>query len=259
MPKFFVMSDIHGFYDEMKSALDESGFDENNPEHWLISCGDEWDRGPKPIEVMRFLSGLERKIIIRGNHTILFEDLCERGYYEWYDSSNGTLGTVKKIGCYSSMYTFDLCCIKALERTKKYRNNMVNYFETKNHIFVHSWIPLIIEDDYPKYYTRDREYHFNPNWRNATEKEWEQAMWGNPFKIAEQGLNQTDKTIVFGHWHCSTGWAKAEGRSEFGEDATFEPYFGDGFISIDACTAHSGKCNVVVIEDEFLEGSDESC
>jgi hypothetical protein len=58
--------------------------------------------------------------------------------------------------------------------------------------------------------------------------------------------------VVFGHWHCSTGWARAEGFSEFGPDAKFEPYYGDGFIIIDACTAHSGKCNVVVLEDEFL-------
>lgn len=252
--KFFVISDIHGFYNEMKLALDEAGFNENNPEHWLISCGDEWDRGPQPVEVMRFLSRLERKIIIRGNHTILFEDLCERGCPEWHDFTNGTLDTVKKIGCYDSTYEFDLCCIKALERTKKYRKNMVNYFETGKYIFVHSWIPLTVEDDYPKYYTRDREYHFNPDWRNATEKEWDEAMWGNPFEIAARGLNQTGKTIVFGHWHSSTGWAKTEGRSEFGADAKFNPYYGDGFIAIDACTAHSRKVNVLVLEDEFMEG-----
>jgi hypothetical protein len=70
--------------------------------------------------------------------------------------------------------------------------------------------------------------------------------------MAEQGL-LPDKTIVFGHWHCSTGWAKAENRSEFGDDAKFDPYYGDGFIGIDACTVRSGKCNVIVIEDEFLE------
>lgn len=61
-----------------------------------------------------------------------------------------------------------------------------------------------------------------------------------------------DKTIVFGHWHCSTGWAKSEGYVEFGENAKFDPYYGNGFISIDACTAYSGKCNAIVLEDDFL-------
>ena len=242
--KLFIFSDCHGFYDELKLALDEAGFDPNNKDHWLISCGDEWDRGSQPIKVMKFLNSLERKIIVRGNHTILFEDLCERGYPAWYDSSNGTLGTVKKIGCYDPMYDFDLCCIKALERTKTYRKNMVNYFETKNYIFVHSWIPVS---------KNDHKLVYNADWRNSNQDEWNDAMWGNPFSFAEYGFNQTGKTIVFGHWHSSTGWAKAEGRSEFGQDAKFEPYYGDGFIAIDACTAHSGKVNVIVLEDEFLE------
>ena len=130
---------------------------------------------------------------------------------------------------------------------------MVNYVETKNYIFVHSWIPLINKDGLPAHYTRGRSFAFNPDWRNASQKEWEDATWGNPFDVAEKGLNQTDKTIVFGHWHSSTGWAKAECRSEFGDDAKFDPYHGDGFIAVDACTAHSGKCNVLVLEDEFLE------
>ena len=48
MPKFFVISDVHGFYNEMREALDEAGFDPNNENHLLISCGDNWDRGPQP-------------------------------------------------------------------------------------------------------------------------------------------------------------------------------------------------------------------
>ena len=80
MPKFFVVSDIHGFYDELIMALDKAGFDKDNEEHWLVSCGDEWDRGPNPIEVMKFFSNLKRKILIRGNHMDLFEELCQRGY-----------------------------------------------------------------------------------------------------------------------------------------------------------------------------------
>ena len=253
MPKFFVVSDVHGFYDEMKLALDEAGFDANNEDHWLISCGDEWDRGSNPVGVMKFFSALERKVIIRGNHMELFEDLCYRGYPEWHDNSNGTLDTVLCMGEYNRDKQFDLCCDRALNRTKKYRRDMVNYFETKNYIFVHSWIPLIKKDNLPAHYTRNRKFEFDPNWRNVGRKEWHDAMWGNPFDMAEKGLNQTEKTIVSGHWHCSTGWARAEGNSEFGEDAKFNPYYGDGFIAIDACTAHSGKVNVVVIEDEFME------
>lgn len=232
--KLYVISDVHGFYDEMMDALNKAGFDPNNEEHWLISCGDEFDRGPKPVEVMRYFSGLKRKVIIRGNHTLLFEDLCRRGHPEWYDQSNGTLSTVLCLGCYSSIYEFDMCCEKASNRTKKYRNNMVNYFETKNHIFVHSWIPNVSD------------------WRNASQDEWDNAMWGNPFEKAEQGL-LPDKTIVFGHFHTSYARCKYENKPEWGNQADFSPYYGTGYIGIDACTARSGRVNVIVIEDEFLE------
>ena len=251
MPKFFVCSDIHSFYTPLKKALDDKGFDPNNEDHWIITCGDHFDRGSQPEQVMNYLMSLERWIGIKGNHEELLTECVDRGYWYSHDISNGTMQTICDLA--PNAQTFDVACSVVYERTKDFMSKLVDYFETKKYIFVHSWIPLIIEDDYPKYYTRNREYHFNPNWRNATEKEFEESRWGNPFEIAAQGLNQTGKTIVMGHWHSSTGWAKAEGRSEFGEDAKFEPYYGDGFIAIDACTAHTGEVNVIVIEDEFLE------
>jgi serine/threonine protein phosphatase 1 len=246
--RFVIISDVHGFYDEMMEALNKVKF---NPEtDCLISLGDNIDRGPKPASVIKYLMDLPRKILVKGNHCQLFEELCEREFPYSYDNSNGTTRTVWQLGLSDD---FQECCSIALHRTKPFFNEMVNYFETKNYIFVHSWVPVINKDGLPAHYTRGRNFDFNQNWRNVNDKEWEDSRWGNPFDMAARGLNQTGKTIVFGHWHCSTGWAEAEGRSEFGEDAKFEPYYGDGFISIDACTAHSGKVNVIVIEDELLE------
>ena len=62
--------------------------------------------------------------------------------------------------------------------------------------------------------------------------------------------NKEGKTIVCGHWHCSYGHSEYEGiGSEFGPDADFSPYYAPGIIALDACTAHSGRVNVVVLED----------
>lgn len=229
--RFVIISDIHGFYDEMMNALDKVNF---NPKiDFLISLGDEIDRGPKPKEVISFLNSLERKVIIRGNHTQLFEDLCLRQYPEWHDSSNGTLDTVKIIGDYSLDKEFDLCCERAYNKTRKFRNSMVNYFETKNYIFVHSFIPLLVD------------------WRNATQKEWNEAMWGNPYQLSHQGY-LPEKTLVFGHFHTSYPRYKYHGEHEWGPLANFDPYYGDGYIAIDACTAYSGQVNVLILEDEFI-------
>jgi len=61
---------------------------------------------------------------------------------------------------------------------------------------------------------------------------------------------------VFGHWHTSWPrhhWAWSdEAKPEVGEGADFSPYYGNGFIGIDACTAYSGKVNVLVLEDELM-------
>lgn len=59
-----------------------------------------------------------------------------------------------------------------------------------------------------------------------------------------------EKTILCGHWNCSYGHAQFEHKgSEFGPDADFSPYFGPGIIALDACTAHSGHVNILVLDD----------
>ena len=234
--KLYVCSDIHGYFDEFKKALDEAGFEENNPEQLLIVCGDYFDRGKQPAEVMYYLMKLKNKVLIRGNHEDLLLECIEREYPCSHDYSNGTFDTICELGNAGEGRPFDECCLVAEQRVRSFINQMVDYYETKNYIFVHSFIPVDTED-----------------WRYAHSSQWEEARWSNPFKLIKQGL-LPDKALIFGHWHCSTGWAEAEGRTEFGADAKFGPFYGDGYIAIDACTAHSGQVNVITLIDELLEG-----
>lgn len=235
----------------MKKALDEAGFDSKNEDHYLITCGDHFDRGYGSKQVMSYLMSLERWIGIKGNHEQLLLDCVNRGYWYGYDRTNGTFQTICDLA--PNAQSFKVACSVVCEKTKDFMSKLVNYFETEKYIFVHSWIPLIIEDGYPKYYTRDKEYHFNPNWRNATEKEWDEATWGNPFEIASKDLNKTGKTIVFGHWHVSAGHKMlGHCKSEFDKDAVWDPCYAEGIIGIDRCTAHTGECNVIVLEDDFI-------
>ena len=264
MPKFFVVSDIHGFYDEMITALDEAGFDSKNESNWLVTCGDHFDRGPQPFEVMNYLSDLPRKVLVKGNHESLFDELCRRGYPGHHDYSNGTYDTVCELGGAGAGNDFDTCCMVALQKVKPFFDSMVDYFETKNYIFTHGWIPVTCKDHLPMYYTRNRKFEVDPEWRHAHHSDWEQARWLNGMDMSMKGLREPEKTIVCGHWHCSYGHyidalKKAIANNteitaeEFGETAIWEPYYGDGVIAIDRCTAHTGQVNVLVLEDEFLE------
>lgn len=251
MPKFFVVSDVHSYFDEMKKALDEAGFDKNNENHWLISCGDALDRGPKTNEVVDYFMGLSRCILISGNHDQLIMDCINRGYAQEHDYHNGTHRSI--IDLAPNAKTFKEACFVAYEKVKPFMDSMVNYFETEHFVFCHSWIPVNCDDNLPHYYRRNRKFSKKEDWRIAHQDEWDRAMWTNPLEMAMKGLG-IEKPIISGHWHCSAGWAAQNGISEFKDDAIFDPfYYEDKLIMIDACTAHSGKVNVLVIEDEFLE------
>jgi hypothetical protein len=128
---------------------------------------------------------------------------------------------------------------------------MVNYYETENYIFVHSFLPLKF-DTADKLATFKEPTVYYENWREATDEEWADARWGNPFELATAGLNKTGKTVIFGHFHTSWPRAKYEGKPELGDGADFSPYFGEGFIAVDACTAYTNEVNVVILEDSLL-------
>ncbi len=277
MNKFFVMSDIHSFADEMFKALNDKGFDKSNKDHYLIVCGDLFDRGKKPLEVLKFVQSLgDRFIYVRGNHEdLLFECVDEmiHGYepssHHWH---NGTFDTILGL-CDLTRDDYWRMQVNAIndnnvfsvieERMKPYldfiNKKSINYFETKNNIFVHGWIPgkpdpnndLSYYDVYGKYDIYD------DNWR--TSSFWEYARWKNGMQQYQRGVKEPNKTIICGHWHCSWGWSNLlHQREEFPKKTegdwlkSFEPFIDDGIVALDACTAYSGICNCIVIEDEEL-------
>jgi len=238
--KYFIVSDVHSFYDEMLLALDKAGYQKSNPEHFFILCGDLFDRGTKPAECLEYVMNLpeDRRIFIRGNHEDLLEELVrgKRGYFS-YDVSNGTIDTIKRLSPSEEWFAVDIAT-RSLSKNQdlmEYFKECRNYYETKNYVFVHGWIPNVVD------------------WRvpgNADKYEWEEARWFNGMARWKNG-HRDAKTIVCGHWHTSWGhhYLHKQG-SEFGEDANFGIFEDDGIIAIDACTAHSGKVNVLVLEEE---------
>ncbi|MCR4646409.1 MAG: hypothetical protein K5695_13550 [Oscillospiraceae bacterium] len=116
----------------------------------------------------------------------------------------------------------------------------MDYYETEHYIFAHGWIPCIAD--------RRTGFSYYSDWRNVDAFEWKRARWHNGMDAAQSCMEE--KTILCGHWHSSYGHWKYEHKgSEFGEDADFSPYYGKGIIALDACTAFSGKINVLVLDD----------
>jgi len=235
--RYFIVTDVHGFYDQMCAALDAAGYDLHNPNHCFVSLGDLYDRGPQPIECLDFVMNKvnpARRILVRGNHEDLMEDRILRGHNLSHDYHNGTAETYDVI---KEADKFDLLL--------SYHSALCVYAETKTGIFVHGWIPCHTER---KGFTTDYErYDFVEKWRDAPESAWESARWLNGVACWSDGVRVSDKTIYCGHWHCS--WANYALGDASNEWEDFTPFEREGICALDACTAYSGIVNCVVMEE----------
>lgn len=270
---YFVVSDVHSFYDELQIALQSQGFEIDNPSHKLVVCGDLFDRGLKTREVFNFCKSLgDRFIYIKGNHEDLLED-CVSDIVSGRSvgSHHFSNGTVRTIAAFCDMDEWEVTALRRSEEVKQHvftsmqpvldfiSSKALNYCELGDYIFVHGWIPTISDDDY-----------FNPNPLKVISKElwddtedysirdaWKQARWTNGMRAWKAGCSLPGKTIVCGHWHVSYAWSHIEQKyKEFppknrrGWQKSFQPYIKDGIMALDACTAYSGFINCVKLEVE---------
>lgn len=287
--KYFISSDIHSFFDEWQLALKKKHFDIDNPNHIIVICGDIFDRGTQPLEVYRFLKALprERRILIRGNHEILLDDLVRRGYAEKHDRGNGTVDTLyylqglpsedehihefyRELSRCDAKYGTPLYNQIQLKYEKQrksiwkglvkeildwiYSDEWINHWETPNYIFVHSWIPVYEHYEFDKwgYLKKTQVDTYREDWRNATQTEWDDAMWGCPWQKAYLKLNQTGKTIVCGHWHTSDFFNHLTKQHKSIYDCPIFKSKRYKLIGLDACTAGSKKVNCLVLEEDEL-------
>ena len=104
--KLFVVSDVHGYIAQLKTALEAVGFDENNPTHVFVCCGDLFDKDNLNDALCNFIKGFKQKVLILGDRE---EALSENP--EISEALRALIGDMK------------------------------NYYETTRYLFVHGWIP----------------------------------------------------------------------------------------------------------------------
>ena len=263
--KYFVFSDVHGEYKALQDALQEAGYDSKNPNHKLISLGDNFDRGPDSRKIWSFLRQ-NKAICVKGNHDAMFQEYMEKGmdgeYVLFNVLHNGLGETIKS---FSGMRD-DMFSIPNLELARKnmmdkqsitdWLKNLPLYYETENFIFVHAGI-----DPY------------KPNWKDTDEKF---MLWDIEYSHVPC-INTNDKIVVIGHHHAFRVRenAKRHGYSEVplreyaiptktmdengrkkritlswvGNTDENRPYSSGNKIAIDGCTNLTGKVNVLIFED----------
>ena len=235
----FVVSDIHGHYTLLKEALDAVGFDRESGGHLLVCCGDYFDRGDENVEVLKFFERLDRAVLLRGNHEDMLLKLLLDGKVLDHHRINGTMRTLEN---FFGKYFIDPVDNsidfsghnRTADRLCDFIEHTVNYFETKNYVFVHGWLPsgaLTAEAR-----------------AAASDAAWEKARWIQWSKLYNGQRPLADKTLVCGHAPTFHAVKFDPSRSARCGDI----FAVDGLTAIDAGTADSKQINVLVIEDELL-------
>ena len=233
----------------------------------------------------------DRRILIRGNHEQLFIDMVKRGYAENHDYSNMTIDTLYQLNKWNDpeetqnyykhllllrtnspeweakqdyLYNNRKRCFHT-DITKEVVNwinsdEWINYWETDKYIFVHGFLPLRQYIDFNKsyevgYYIYNKRPEYREDWRNATEQEWQDSTWFNwrkNYDLVKTSLNQTGKYIVVGHWHTSDLYRFLNGTYKLTYDCPIYKSKKYKLIGLDACTAGSGKINILVLNEDEL-------
>lgn len=265
--RFYVIADPHGFFSTTEEALTRAGFFADSEPHRLIVCGDVLDRGTEAVKLTELLLTVQRRgelIYVQGNHEDLMmqclQEVAKGNAYEIacgmsHHYSNGTWDTLLQLADMSARAAVEDPheLIRRVRNSAYYRELMphaIGYYETENYIFCHGWIPTRIKRDGEK-----TEYEYLEGWReNATVEEWKRSRWLNGMSLAcEHGIREVGKTVVCGHFHTSYGHSRiSHACTEWDKDAIFKPFYADGIIALDACTAYTGRVNCIVLEDGEL-------
>lgn len=271
--KYFIVSDIHSFCEELKYSLRKAGFNKRNKDHILIVCGDVFDRGGETVEVYKYLKSIPKKrcILIKGNHEQLYKELLTKTFPDRHDFSNGTVRAFCNIAGISEeklnkFYWIEKGLVSGLDfeeiedkmySTWKQVQTIVasheittwlaskqwkNYYEVDNYIFVHSFIPTKIKDEWKEmhpYKLKSFCYEYDPDWRNASDDDWELATWGDPIENYEYELFKPEadngKVLVVGHWHTSDFYKRLD---KIPTD-TQKIYYSKNLIAIDGGVKYS--------------------
>lgn len=259
--KIFAISDVHGHFKEMIEALNEAGYDPNNDNHLLISCGDNFDRGEGSERAYEWLKGLKNAVMLKGNHEVMLEDyLTGKNVSPFNYLHNGTDKTLDAfLGRTSSFVSWCLLeggvkeptyadFARFIESARKDINkdypdllnwlkNMPYYYETKHYIFTHGAIDTTVED---WHYPKATRYKF---------RGWEALIWNDGSFFGED-IKNTDKTVVIGHFHTRHLREMYNVKDNKNLDDILVRK-GKQIIAIDGCTVLSKKVNVLVVEDEL--------
>ncbi len=186
--KYFVVSDIHGHFQELIKALNNAHF--NEEKHTLIVLGDMFDRGTESQKVYQYIKRLYdegKAIVIKGNHELFLlevNDLNEKRM-QFNIEKNGFQFTINSFA-EEDVSGKGVSYVKDIIRKKnpglmEWLDDLPFYYELEEYIFVHAGLNLEAE-----------------NWKDC---DWTKAVWTKTKEFWERDLleKRINKKVVVGH------------------------------------------------------------
>ena len=165
--KTFIVGDIHGCYDEFLKLLDKINYSPKN--HRLILLGDIINRGPKSLEVLKWIKKNHIEVVL-GNHELAFLK----------EAKSGVLRDSFKIlknqmGAQFSSWV-------------NWMKSWPLYIEEDTYVVVHAGI---VPDEHPS--------QSNPHYLVYI-RQWD-AEKGVPVKRAKESLKRAEQDKMFPPWY----------------------------------------------------------
>lgn len=250
--KYFIFSDAHGDYKALMKAVKEYGYQPENENHTLISCGDNFgraDTGEGSKGIYEYLTSEFHKnppICLMGNHELILKNILLKRSLSVVDIQNGEHLTLYSfLGMKPDEVELNPYAIDYVSKSSvtDWLLNRPFYFETEHYIFLHGFLPFDWENT----------QFITQNLADVSKKLWEEACWSQTPAMIEvfktyfpQGLY---KWVVFGHWHAYDlriafgSEIKRENEDSIWQNEKLK------LIGLDNCTVLSHRIEMLVIDD----------
>lgn len=188
----FVISDIHGEYEQLKTLLAKMNFGEQDK---LYVLGDVVDRGPEPIRALQFLMRLPNCICLVGNHEfmaymgmkILLKEVTDESVRDFAEKDKEELKEWIVNGGTMTIADFAGISREEREEVMEYLENLETYVELEvngqEYLLVHAGLGNFSEEKPMEEYTLD-------------DLIWARTDYGIPY--------YKDKIVITGHTPTQT-------------------------------------------------------
>ncbi|MCF7924838.1 MAG: fructose-bisphosphatase class III [Candidatus Izimaplasma sp.] len=233
--KYFVISDIHGYYDAMIESLKKAGHDLENNNHQLLILGDMFDRGPQSKEVLKYLYSLYQNgkaQFVLGNHDLFLIEFLQGDYRRsiFNIQHNGFGKTLKSLSqmtpVVDNLEEIHTYILQQYPYLLDWLTGFNNFIEIDNYVFVHGGIDSHKGD-----------------WRNLKQFDyvWTREIDCDPIP---------DKVVVAGHHRVPTiRYPNKDYYSLYKTNPqAYDILYKPGKILIDRFVEVSQELNVLVIE-----------